>query len=99
LLRDYRDWLRSELQLLANASHHAYALGQANMAKRALDELDHDTAHALWVGLDSGIARRALIDIELLEQRETAVPPGLVALRDALRSAIDEARLPADEGV
>ncbi len=69
------------------------------MAKRALDELDRDTAHALWVGLDAGIARRALTDIELLEQRDTAVPPGLLALRDALRAAIDEARPPADEGV
>jgi hypothetical protein len=42
LLRDYRDWLESELKLLGNASHHAYAFGQANMAKRALERFDAD---------------------------------------------------------
>jgi hypothetical protein len=47
LLRDYRDWLESELKLLGNASHHAYAFGQANMAKRALERFEADCADAL----------------------------------------------------
>jgi hypothetical protein len=47
LLRDYRNWLESELRLLGNASHHAYAFGQANMAKRALERFDGDCADAL----------------------------------------------------
>lgn len=47
MLRDYRDWLESELKLLGNASHHAYAFGQANMAKRALERFEADCADAL----------------------------------------------------
>ena len=47
MLRDYRNWLESELTLLGNASHHAYAFGQANMAKRALERFDADCADAL----------------------------------------------------
>jgi hypothetical protein len=47
LLQRYRDWLESELKLLGNASHHAYALGQANMAKRALERFDIDCGPAL----------------------------------------------------
>jgi hypothetical protein len=47
LLQRYRDWLESELKLLGNASHHAYALGQANMAKRALERFDLDCGAAL----------------------------------------------------
>ena len=47
MLRDYRNWLESELKLLGNASHHAYAFGQANMAKRALERFDRDCADAL----------------------------------------------------
>jgi hypothetical protein len=99
LLRDYRNWLKSELQVLGNASHHAYSLGQANMAKRAIDELDKELAHTLYAGIDTVEARRALTELELLEQRDTSLTPGLVTLRDALRAAIDEAAPPADEGV
>jgi hypothetical protein len=99
LLRDYRDWLTSELHILGNASHHAYSLGQANMAKRALDELDKTLAPTLYVPLGKAEARRALTELELLEERDTALTPGLTALRDALRAAFVEAEPPADEGV
>jgi hypothetical protein len=99
LLRDYRDWLRSELTLLGNASHHAYSLGQANMAKRALDELDKEVSSTVYVALDKGEARRALTEIELLAERDTSLTPGLAALRDSLRAALIEAQPPADEGV
>ena len=47
MLRNYRDWLESELKLLGNASHHAYAFGQANMAKRALERFEADCGAAL----------------------------------------------------
>lgn len=47
MLQSYRDWLESELKLLGNASHHAYAIGQANMAKRALERFDRDCGPAL----------------------------------------------------
>jgi hypothetical protein len=99
LLRDYRDWLKSELLVLGNASHHAYSLGQANMAKRAIDELDKELDDALYVALDKTEARRALTELEMLEERDTALTPGLVALRDSLRAALVEAKPPADEGV
>ncbi len=60
MLRDYRDWLESELKLLGNASHHAYAFGQANMAKRALERFDADCGDEL--------ARE--------REREHGTPPG-----------------------
>ena len=47
MLLDYRNWLESELKLLGNATHHAYAFGQANMAKRALERFEADCAEAL----------------------------------------------------
>jgi hypothetical protein len=99
LLRDYRDWLKSELQTLGNASHHAYSLGQANMAKRAIDELDKELTQTLYVGIDKAAARRALTDLEMLAERDTALPPGLSSLRESLRAALIEAQPPADEGV
>jgi uncharacterized protein HemY len=99
LLRDYRDWLKSELTVLGNANHHAYSLGQANMAKRAIEELDKQLAPTLYVPLGKAEAQRALTELELLEQRDTSLPPGLIALRDALRVAFVEAEPPADEGV
>jgi hypothetical protein len=99
LLRDYRNWLKSELQLLGNASHHAYSLGQANMAKRAIDEFDKELAHTLYVAIDKAEAQRALTELELVAQRDTALTPGLVALRESLRAAFVEAQPPSDEGV
>jgi len=69
------------------------------MAKRAIDELDGELARGLVVTIDPGAARRALTELELIEQRDSALPPGLVELRGALRAAIEEARPPADEGV
>ena len=40
MIEEYRAWLESEMKLLANAAHHAYAFGQANMAQRAIERLD-----------------------------------------------------------
>lgn len=85
--------------MLGNASHHAYSLGQANMAKRAIEELDKALARTLYVPLDQPEAQRALTELELLEQRQTSLPPALSALRDALRAAFVEAEPPADEAV
>ena len=99
LLRDYRDWLKAELQLLGNASHHAYSFGQANMAQRAIEELDKELARTLYVPLAKTEVRRALTELELLGERETALTPGLVRLREVLQAAVVEAQPPADEGV
>ena len=94
MLRDYRDWLESELKLLGNASHHAYSFGQANMAKRAIERLDAELAANLYVRLDRAQARRTLTAIEALSQQSTAEVPELETLRDAIRHALVEAEPP-----
>jgi len=91
LLKDYRDWLESELKLLGNASHHAYSFGQANMAKRALERLDEELARTLYVAVDRGEARRVLTAIEALGQQTTGMPSELEALREAIKAALAEA--------
>jgi hypothetical protein len=91
LLKDYRDWLDAELKLLGNASHHAYAFGQANMAKRALERFDEELARTLYVPLDRAAARRVLTAIELQSEATTAAQPELETLRDALTAALQEA--------
>ena len=96
MLKDYRDWLESELKLLGNASHHAYSFGQANMAKRALERLDDELARTLYVPLDRAEARRILTAVEALGQQATNVPPELDALREAIKTALVER---PDEGV
>jgi hypothetical protein len=82
LLRDFRNWLESELKLLGNASHHAYSFGQANMAKRALDKLDAELEQRLYVPLEREEARRALAALE------GQTDPALEPLREALRTAL-----------
>ncbi len=90
MLKDYRDWLESELKLLGNASHHAYSFGQANMAKRALERLDAELAQTLYVPLARGDARRVLTAIEALGQQTTSIPAELQIVRDAITAAMDE---------
>jgi len=92
LLKDYRDWLESELKLLGNASHHAYSFGQANMAKRAIERLDEELARTLYVPVDRAEARRVLTALEALGQQSTSLPPELARLRDDVTAALEEAR-------
>ena len=96
MLKDYRDWLESELKLLGNASHHAYSFGQANMAKRAIERLDEELSRTLFVPLDRGEARRVLTAIEALAQQTTGLPPELEALREAIKAAMVDENEPAD---
>ena len=90
MLKDYRDWLESELKLLGNASHHAYSFGQANMAKRAIERLDEELARTLYVALSHPLARRALTALEMVEQQTTNLPPELAQLRDAITASLEE---------
>jgi hypothetical protein len=90
MLRDYRDWLESELKLLGNASHHAYSFGQANMAKRALERLDNELAKQVFVGIERPDLMAALTALEMLSQQNTALDPALVALRDRIRASVTE---------
>ena len=72
MVRDYRAWLQSELQLLGNASHHAYSLGQANMAKRAIDRFDAE------------IDDRVVLELE--PETATAIGDALVELLQLIRT-------------
>src|SRR5581483_5532343 len=90
MLRDYRDWLDSELKLLGNASHHAYSFGQANMAKRALERLDDELGKRVFVPLDRGEAMAVLTALEMLVQQQTSLDPSIQVLRDAIRTAITD---------
>jgi hypothetical protein len=90
LLKDYRDWLESELKLLGNASHHAYSFGQANMAKRAIEKLDQELARTFYIPLDRADARRVLTALEAQEERTTALAPELQTLREAVQAALVE---------
>jgi hypothetical protein len=90
MLRDFRNWLESELKLLGNASHHAYSFGQANMAKRALEKFDAETERMVYAGFDRVDARRILTAVELLAQQTTAEAPAFATLRDALTAALVE---------
>jgi len=88
MLRDYRDWLESELKLLGNASHHAYSFGQANMAKRALERLDDELSKNVYVPVDRPDAMSALTALEMLLEQNTTLDPAIVTLRDHIRAAI-----------
>ncbi len=67
MLSDFRQWLESELKLLGNASHHAYSFGQANMAKRALERLDHELAGKVALVVDRADAAAIVSALEALE--------------------------------
>ena len=90
MLEDFRRWLDDEHKLLANASHHAYAFGQANMAQRAIAKFDGELAGASVVELAQAEAEAALTALEELAAT-TALPPALAALRSALARAVARA--------
>ena len=80
MLSDYRAWLASELELLGNASHHAYAFGQANMAQRAIERLDEELAKVPTTQ-ELAAAKAALAE---LEARDGSLPPALELLAKKL---------------
>jgi hypothetical protein len=90
MLRDYRDWLDSELKLLGNASHHAYSFGQANMAKRALERLDAELGKNVYVPIERPEAMAVLTALEMLLEQHTTLDPSVAALRDRIRTAITD---------
>ncbi|MBV9440010.1 MAG: hypothetical protein JOZ24_08485 [Candidatus Eremiobacteraeota bacterium] len=90
MLKDYRDWLQAELKTLGNASHHAYSLGQANMAKRAIERFDEELHRTAFVALDRAEARRILTAIEAQGEQTTSTRPEFAALRDALTATLEE---------
>jgi hypothetical protein len=91
MLSDYRTWLESELKLLGNASHHAYSFGQANMAKRAIEQLDRETDGGVFVKLSLAEAAGVSTALEMLLERTSALPPELATFRDRLNAAVSAA--------
>jgi predicted component of type VI protein secretion system len=88
MLSDYRTWLESELKLLGNASHHAYSFGQANMAKRAIEQLDRETDGGVFVKLSLAEAAGISTALEMLVEQTSALPPELALFRDRLNEAV-----------
>jgi hypothetical protein len=86
MVRDYRAWLQSELQLLGDASQHAYSLGQANMAKRAIERLDAEIGDRIVLELDPDLAEGVTDALEQLAQVE-ALPEPLVELLQLSRTS------------
>lgn len=90
MLKDYRDWLESDLRALAGGSPSAHATGQASMAQRALDRLNALLAHKIVVTFDDHEANAVLTALEMLDQEKTAIDPALVELRERLKTAYEE---------
>jgi hypothetical protein len=86
MVRDYRAWLQSELQLLGNASHHAYSLGQANMAKRAVERLDAEIDDRVVLELEPEAASAITDALDMMAEAE-ALPDALVELLQLIRTA------------
>lgn len=86
MVRDYRAWLQSELQLLGNASHHAYSLGQANMAKRAIERLDAEIDDMVVLELEPEAASAITDALDMMAEAE-ALPGELVELLQLIRTA------------
>jgi hypothetical protein len=85
MVRDYRAWLQSEMQLLGNAAHHAYSLGQANMAKRAVERFDAELGDRVVLELDPEFAQTVAAELEQLAGAE-ALPEPLVDFLRQLRA-------------
>jgi hypothetical protein len=85
-LSEYRQWLESEEALLGNSSRHAYAFGQANMAKRAIERLDEALKGNVLLAMSRREALAVLTALEMLERREAALDPSLAALLELLRT-------------
>ena len=91
MLAEYRRWLESELKTLGNASHHAYSFGQANMAKRAIERFDAQTAGALLVGVDRETIHHAAEAIDVILASGQTSNDALKKLGEALRATLQEA--------
>jgi hypothetical protein len=61
------------------------------MAKRAIERLDAELSRTLYVPVDRAEARRVLTALEALGQQTTSLPAELEALREAFKTALEEA--------
>ena len=89
MVRDYRAWLQSELQLLAGAGSDAFALGQVTMARRALERLDAETGDLVAVELEPEQAQAITAELDTLAKNES-LPEPLVTLLSLLTAQTGE---------
>ena len=83
MVRDYRAWLQSELQLLGDAEGHTYSLGQANMARRAMERLDAEIGDCVVLEIAPEQAAEIASELRALAQAES-LPESLVMLLQLL---------------
>jgi hypothetical protein len=95
MLRDYRNWLDSEVRRLCAEDRSS---AEARLVEQALERFDAAIANRLCVEFERPLARRILTSIELLDQQSTASRPEFEELRAAMKIAFEECILPfADE--
>lgn len=86
MVRDYRAWLQSEMHSLLNAGDDPYSLGQANMAKRAIERLNSEINDSIIVEIESDSAAAMADALEMMAEAE-ALPDALVELLRLIRTA------------
>lgn len=84
MVRDYRAWLQSEMQLLA-AKGDPYTTGQGEMARRAMDRLDMELGDCVVLELEPEQAQAIATELDTLAQAE-ALPDSLVELLQIIRT-------------
>jgi hypothetical protein len=77
MLRDYRTWLQLEAQT-------------NDFARRALERFVFESAQAVYVPLGRPLAIRVLTTLDLIAQQTTSERPELDALREAIKTALED---------
>lgn len=85
MVRDYRAWLQSEMQLFA-AKSDPYTSGQGEMARRAMDRLDMELDDRVVLELEPEQAEAIVAELDTLAQAEV-LPDALVELLQIIRTA------------
>lgn len=86
MVRDYRAWLQSELQLRPSGTGDLYAEGQRDMAKRAIDRLDAEVDDRVVVELTPETCQAVTEALDMMAEAET-LPDALVELLRVIRTA------------
>ena len=93
MLRDYRDWLESEVTRLEASGTRPPEIDARATLRTALDRFDAEFRHLLYVPLARPLAQRVLTALELIGQQSTALPSELEELRNAIKLAYQQAML------
>jgi hypothetical protein len=93
MLRDYRDWLESEVSRLEHAGERAPEIDARAALRGALERFDAEFRNLLYVPLERPLAQRVLTALELMGQQSTALQTELDALRNAIKTAHQQAIL------